>query len=156
MRKLRKPRYKAAYLEVRTYKGTICWWAKHFYGKLRCEGYEPVDLEHELSAAQARRMTKEDEGYTYEKGDISSRYETKDELIQQAVSELHDHFPDAEILIYGGFHRHEPQPILVGPPDLIDEVQRLYDRAVELGWEDGGHEGQVNEIIRQWKDLMYE
>lgn len=133
------------YLRITTWVGSpVVMCAEHWYGKLSCggSGYgadrvppEEVEVEYVLTKKDAARLNKEDEWATYKAGGKSTRFFSKESLIDAALSCWKQHFPSTLLLIEGDPSVWEPQPILDGPSSLMvphnDALARV--RRVELG-----------------------
>lgn len=147
-------KYKIIYLKITSYKGLLAI-ATHYYGTL-IQAYgdqDRVEVEYRLSAARARKMTREDEGFTWREGSLTTRFESREDIIPAAIK-LYEKFPDADLLILGSNMLAEPQPVLIGPSPLKEQVTMMYERCEELGWWDGPNEAECQEIDREWQALM--
>ena len=145
------------YLRITTWVGSpVVMCAEHWYGKLSCggSGYgadrvppEEVEVEYVLTKKDAARLNKEDEWATYKAGGKSTRFFSKESLIDAALSCWKQHFPSTLLLIEGDPSVWEPQPILDGPSSLMARITTLWHECEELNWENHEH------LLAQWERI---
>lgn len=139
---------KAVYLEVSTLRG-VSFGAVHFYGKLVC-GQKVIELEHPLTRAQAEKLNKGEQGFSflvYKPGDLYRGFDERQDVIDFGTESFKENFDEsADLLVLGRAVYAEPQPVLIGPQELKDQVNAWHDEADKLGWHDGGHGRRVDEI----------
>ena len=102
-------------------------------------------------------MTRKDEGYRYEAGDTSMRWESKDDLRKVAMETYKDHFPGAKVLIEGQRSCADPQRVLVGPSiGTIIELNGYFMDCEELDWWEGSDEEQaaVEDFCDLWQEVL--
>lgn len=126
----------------------------HHYGSLRCGKHERVDVVHPLSREEVDRLNKYNDGSKYVVGEESGRFYDEETMKVWAVRTCKKHFPDADILVYGDRAVVEPQPILFGPNDLMQEVNKMYARGEEIGFYDSdqGKKNEWDEIVDCWSE----
>ena len=138
------------FLQITKWQGA--WFSGgHYYGKL-VNGDESVDVEYTLTAADARGLNRADRKTTYREGLVSGRFASKEKLIVHALKLWQERFPQTTHLIEGRSSCASPQPVLVGPRK--DELNALYNRAEQIGWFDGGHREEMNQIDKEWNSIL--
>jgi len=51
----------------------------------------------------------------------------------------------------------EPQPVLAGPPEIAARINWLWSECERLGWSDGDHGPDCNELSAEWERIwLYE
>lgn len=141
----------ACYLEITSWIGTSLG-AEHFYGKLRCSSKE-IDIMKKLSAEDARLLNEKDQYTAYTKGTLSSRFETRDEIIYRARKIWKKEFPGARVLILGRSACCDPQEVLVGPSkEFVRKANKLYNEYRKVGWNTDLQETQ--RICDEWDELF--
>lgn len=148
-------KYKIIYLKITSYKGFLAI-ASHYYGTL-IQAYgerKRVEVQYRLSAALARKMTREDEGFTWREGSLTTRFESREDIVPAAIELYEERFPDADLLILGSNITAEPRPILVGPSPLKERVTDIYEQCENLGWWDGPNQKECEKLSDEWSALM--
>ena len=141
------------YLSISTYRGYL---GIHYYGRLGTEKGKDVDVTKPLTATQARLFNEEAGRATYTEGNMTYRLLTRMEVRQRALEIWQDYFPGATLLIEGHSYCAEPQPALAGPPEIVEEIGRLVERAREIGWWDSGHGDEMEELCDRWDEIIGE
>lgn len=148
------------YLRITTWVGTTVFGAEHWYGRLISgprkdwkDHSNEVEVEHVLTADEAKRLNEGDEFSTYEAGGTSTRFFHKEDLIAEAVECYRAHFPRAKLLIEGDPTTLEPQLILDGPFDLAVKINSIVDECNVLGWWDHGNDDACEVLCEQWRQI---
>ena len=122
-------------LEISSFIG-IALEGEHYYGKLyhNCSaGLETVSLEYAMSSAQAKRFSKKD-SHDWEKGDITGRFETRDAVMDVAVTIYKDSFPNSKALVLGNYSSVEPKRVLDAPKEIMEEANKIWEEYDKLEW----------------------
>lgn len=145
---------KAVYLEITSWVGTAIN-AEHWMGCLQFRGASDIELTHPLTSGEARRLTVKSRGaIPYEKGEMSEKFESKQQLIDCAIASYKTHFPDADMLVLGRRAILDPQPVLDGPEPVKSQINAMVARAEVIDYYDGGHEAEMNQISDAFGALM--
>lgn len=141
------------YLHVTTWAKILCS-AQHYYGTLKSND-KKVEVLYTLTAEDAARLNKEgDRGY-YKPGDTSSRFWSLDALRTAAIEQWQIEFPDALLLIQGVRHVYDPQPVLAGPPEIVDRLNNIVDRCEANDWWEGD-EDAMKRLCQEWEAVFQE
>ncbi len=145
---------KKAYLQITTWKGTLVWYAAHYYGCLRF-GDERVDLQDKLTEAGAKRFNKaeRDSLYKYKAGDETDRFSDEEKLIKSAIELFKKDDHGYEILLKGDNSYCDPKKVLAGSPEIMVEANKLFDQYEENGGWDCINKQKIERICEQW-DLL--
>jgi len=140
------------YLTISSYR--FLGLGQHYYGRLRC-GDEHIDVMRQLSATEAATINQQ-RGFTlYSAGDDSISFHLESDVVSKALQVWRDEFPAGTLLVEGGGAAYaEPQKALAGPPELVAEINAMYQHCEELGWWDGGHEDEMLEICDRWDQVV--
>ncbi len=153
---------KAVYLHIRTYVGSATvYWAKHWQGTLFSgDDREGIEVTYTMSQADADESNKGDGPFdfggntgAYHEGDESTRFLSKEALLAAAEACWQKHFPEGKVLIEGEPRVIEPQPVLVGPQNIKDRINSIWELCEKLDWWDGGHEDEVEELSKEWQRI---
>ncbi len=154
-------------LETPTWAGTSAIGASHYYGRLKWNdqtectdgsNYHCVELEKVLTAAEARRLTKQDHrpgdhNFVWKAGMKTERFFNKEEVIALALATYKTHCPAATCLQLGGSGIYEPYPILDGPKEFMDAVNVLAAEKEACGDWDTNPEA-MQRITEAWEALV--
>ena len=146
---------KLVYLEITSWIG-ISIDAMHFYGSLKGhinDDFRSIELLHALTIEEAKVVSKAS-SIRFSPGDMYNGFLNKQDIINLALKIYKDRFPQAEVLVLGRIAIADPQEILDGPPAFKDAVNKLYNTAESIGWYDGGHEDQMNDIYKAYIQLL--
>jgi hypothetical protein len=155
------------YLKIRTYVGSATvYWAKHWQGALFHAGdRDGVEVTFAMSQADADAANKEDGPYdspedvacgylgSYHEGSTSTRFLSKESLLEAALACWQKQFPNASVLIEGEPGVIEPQPILVGPQSIKDRINSIWELCEKLGWWDSGNEDECEKLSDEWQKI---
>lgn len=151
-----------AHLEITSWVGTSAIGASHYYGRLRVNGHEEVQLERILTTSEARQMTKDDrrlsdggDFYRWKAGQSTNRFFSEQEVIDAAVACLKDQHPEVTVLFRGNSGVLDPQPVLIGPDELKAELNGLVAEAEANDWWEGD-EKNMNVIADRWDNKLKE
>ncbi len=109
------------FLQISSWRGTSIG-ATHWYGNMCTYDYSKrVKMQYELNSRQAIELTKKhNDGslfgpgvYHYREGDEASSYDTKDEIIKQAIATWRELFPGKNVLVLG-------DPVIAETPLKLD------------------------------------
>lgn len=130
----------------------------HYYGDLqRGTASDKIQLTHQLNKQEAALLNKQDYGLGctltedvlqdfgggYQIGEDSCRFFSKDELYVCAIDTYRKSYPDAILLIKGNLWSLSPQLVLVGPPDTVRELNKLFSEYNE-----------ENKLWEQWLSII--
>ena len=116
-------------LVITTYSG-LSIGAIHYYGVLYYHdektNLETTEVNHKLTVAEARHLRKLDSeyGYSWRAGEITSRFETREDVIKSAYELFKKLFSDREnaILVVGQYAAVSPKLIIsANKPNLINK-----------------------------------
>ena len=95
------------YLRLSSWRGMSIG-ATHWYGEMVNDKYVTVRMMYPLTTSQALDLTKKHNAgslvgadYFYEEGDEVSSFDTKAQIIEQAVNTWRELFPEQNILVLG-------------------------------------------------------
>jgi len=155
-----------AYLKITSFMEIGSIGASHYYGSL--VGYNPdynkIDIEKTKSKADAKKLNSLDRETYHREGQKTSRFETKEEIINIALVEYKNHFPEACILILGNNAKAEPQKILDAPSDILSKGNKMFEESEEIGWiqkhgfwyRPKDKEERIDELCYEWYKLLKE
>lgn len=142
------------YLIISSYRFLGLGLGQHYYGRLRC-GDKRVEIMRKLSAAEAYTINQQRGYELFEAGDGRSSFYLESDIVSKALQVWRDEFPAGTLLVKGGGPAcAEPQEALAGPPELVAEINAMYQHCEELGWWDGGHEDEMLEICNRWDQIV--
>lgn len=154
-------RSKVIYLDIKTWMGYSVG-AEHYMGTLRCyEPYKTVEMQNKLTSRQAKTINKKTRTNLWQAGTMDERFESEDEIIEQARKEYKTHFPDAKILILGD-SGYKAKRVLDGPPpDVIKRCNTLWELEERIPWHGMGtycrtatEEEQSEKLYDEWVKLI--
>jgi hypothetical protein len=145
------------YLNITNY--LMCPGAEHWYGTLvgdRGPGLysKEVELKHKLTESGAARMNRR-EGGDWEAGEETNRFFREEQVREEALLRYKRMFPEATILVDGRHGVCDPQPVMDGPPKIMETANRFVEEANEIGWWEGD-EHAMEEICERWDDFWEE
>lgn len=151
---------KIAYLDIRTWVGTYyVWYAQHYYGHIEF-GNKKVELYTKLTAEEAEKMNKKDSSLLpaaqYKEGEQTSRFTDKNLLIVEAIKEFAKNSHGYEILIEGESAVCDPQRMLVGPEEMMEKANSIWEEFESFdGWNcRKEQEPLVEEICKRWEEVV--
>src|SRR3990172_9893739 len=148
---------KIVYLEILSFIG-IGIGASHYYGSLW--GYkdgemEKVKLIFILTTRGAAKLNKlHGKGSGYHAGMEWHGFDSQEAIIKLAKQTYKEHFPHANILISGSIAVADPQPVLDGPAEFMERVNKWVEEADRINWYDGKHEKRMNTISDQFSQYI--
>jgi hypothetical protein len=156
---------KPAYLKVTTWVDTVAVMAEHYYaeiifGENQWSRETPkARVTYLLSSRDAIRMNKADDtrliplGIKHKPGEESKRFTDRDKMVKAAIKLFEKDPKGFDILFDGETGYIEPKRMLVGPNDIKDKANELYEKWHEA--EDGEqHENpKARKLRREWEDL---
>lgn len=143
------------FLELQSWSGFVPG-ASHFMGRLKIKGQDEVQIEHTLTKAEAKQLTRDDRRdgerpFVWSAGDTSNRFITEEAVIARAIevaTEL-----GVTHLFLGSSCTCDPQKMLIGPEPIKTALNRLWERAeANDGWE--GDEKTMKTICAEWEELI--
>lgn len=139
------------YLEITTWAGFVPG-AMHYYGALHREDVHK-DVKRQITAAEAEAWNARDYGAGYCEGDRTTRWDSKEELIAEAIRTWKERI-GGDVLLQTGEGYLDPCPVLDGPGPLVKAANKLYARAKLIGFWDRGHEAIMKQICARWDRLF--
>jgi hypothetical protein len=121
---------KLVWLEASSFAGVAAG-ATHWFGTLvgiRRRKVTRVRLERRLTKAQAAKLNERDNGTTYRGGSKTQRFDTNLAMIRAARRVWREHFPDADVLVYGNHAVVSPLPVLAGEPSIVRALNQIVCR----------------------------
>jgi hypothetical protein len=154
---------RVVYLHISTWVGTAAIGAIHYFGELQC-GDQVVKVTRVLSKPQAEKLNKEarrikprSDYELYRPDQETEDFLSRKEVRERALEIWKEHFPNADILVEGRRSVADPQQILIGPPHIMSRVNHWVYEAEAIGWYDGGHKKEMDEIFNEfsqfWKTI---
>jgi hypothetical protein len=143
------------YLDITTYRGGVSLGAIHWYGKLKPWKGKSVELQCVLTGAQAQRLS--DSTFTFDAGDRTIRWESREKLIECAIDMYKEYFPGAKVLLLGG-NRAMPCRVIAGLSDSVAaRMSAIFQEGEDLGWYGRRDDyDEANDISDRWFDLLGE
>ena len=155
----------ACALEIRSFVDIGSIGAEHYYGTLsyhlhhKDDPHEKVELEHPLTTREAKHLNKKDGsslfgdmGVRHRKGEMSVRFETKEELRAYAIIKYRTHFPNAIGLVEGSGVEYNVSPILHGLDHIAVRAAALMAEWKACGGYEGDEE-RARDINKRWREL---
>lgn len=151
-----------AYLNITSWRGALM--AMHFYGNVKFQDNEH-HLEYLLNKEQADFLNEkdgcEDWAFTYEAGMNCNRYETKEQIEQDAVKYFHEELETkgAKMLCVGDSVYFQPQKAIAfadGYGSLALKFSELYQRGEFCDWDFTKKEDELilDKICKEWESLL--
>ena len=150
-------------LEITSWVGTIAFGAIHYYGKL-CGGNiggnftrTRVEVKRKITAEEAKELNGEEKYVYYEKGDMTDRLKSPEDVRHTAKRMWKKLFPKAIILLEGSSGVVGPQVVLVAPRGVKERLNDLYDESERWGdWDklDDTGKAAVVKIEKRWDAEM--
>jgi hypothetical protein len=112
------------YLEIGCWKG---FGGEHYWGQVKYKDHtiKGWDVEHPLSAKEAKYLNKKDEtsGFSRHKpGEMSERFETREELVAFTAKEVKKRHPES-VLVVGSVCSASPHEIVMAPERFKSRVK---------------------------------
>lgn len=122
---------KFCYLNITTFG------VKHYYGCLSYEGYKPskssFDISKKMTKKEADAFNEYDKWKSYRAGDITTRINTKKEIITIAKKIWKKKFPKAQALVLGRSGVAQPQEIVdTKDKNLMKENNKLFNELEKI------------------------
>jgi len=130
-----------------------CGIGTHYYGTLEQYGGDRVDVKHVIDAEEAEKLNDEDEWRSYEEGDESGRYYSKEDVIADARRVWKERFPDADILILGDHGTAQPQEVLEGPDGIKGPINDFYQQMEDLDFDWDAYPTEMEAIEEAWNEI---
>ena len=163
---------RVAFLEITSFSGisttsapiVIAVAAEHYYGKIIIpKPYEHVSLTRKLSKRQAIELNKKDGCTHYCEGRETERFDSKDEIIELAISSYKAIMPNAKALVLGRISVCDPKLVLDAPKGIMERCNKIYLAYKKIPWiEKYGfsylspeNEARVEEMTRRWESVLY-
>jgi hypothetical protein len=147
---------KVVYLEITTFRGVSI--GQHYYGRLtgQYRRSDDVSLRKVMTSREAKWLTRFDShGYTYRKGDRTSRFDLVEDIRKLALKEYKEHFPNCEILIEGDHIVAQPQLVLwcIDPADM-EQMNKIYQDGEDLcGWDWDKEDSTLRRLLKEWRPI---
>jgi len=143
------------FLSITTWAGTMAL-GIHWYGRFEFrEDHQKKEkqIQHKLTAYEARELSEPD--FKYKKGDTTTRFFSREQLLEKAKKEFKVKFPDRKVLLVGESSTLDPQEMLVGPTMLKAKANELHCKFELLGgWDKPENEKKAEKIFKDWEKLM--
>lgn len=137
--------------------------AVHYYGELRYDdkesqfGFGRIGVSRTLTQADADKINEEDDWASYSAGDTSSRFYTKDDVIEAGIKTAREKFGDDIILRLNSFTSAQCERTIYAPEHIMAELKPVEDAWFALWdsdprdydpWET--HKDALPPINRKW------
>jgi hypothetical protein len=148
MIKLIIPPQPYVYLSISSFIG-ISPDAEHCYGELTWYSLndcrKKYRITHKLTRTMALMLNKKDSyfGFKHLVGEVTDRYETEKELIDDAVKYFKRYIKESQVLINGDIGIANVREVLVGPEPWKSRINALYKRWVECDGYDNKIEANI-------------
>ena len=143
-----------AYLDITSWVG-YSFEASHYYGKLkdRTRGKfldNWIELERQLTAADIKAFNKEDRSFRYEVGDLTTRFNSEQSVIDKALSMVEE--LEIDVLYEGDPTYAEPQKIIFSNTGFdINKANEIFEKFDVLDWDKNEEEKEVTQ--KQWTKI---
>lgn len=153
---------RVVYLTLTTWTESSCVaWAEHWYGRLhqrlpkQCDS--TCDVTHKLTRKEARHLNEGDPtAPPYKTGDESGRFFDRQSVIDAALAQWKEHWPDADILILGEQSCLDPQEVLAGPEPLKSDINAIVEWCHSTGYYDAMQLNDEHKALRRDWLLLWE
>ena len=147
---------KVVYLEITSWCGRAVG-AVHYYGRLRGDCKDKIELEKKLTKREAASQNNKWHGHfgNFKAGELTSGFPNEEQIKTVAKKVWKKHFPKAKILIEGSSSTAEPQTVLDGPRSIKEKINRLAAQAKKIDYWDKDEE-QMEKLCSKWGKLMAE
>jgi hypothetical protein len=154
-----------AFLDITSYVDIGSIGAEHYYGKVKFPrelNIENIDIQHPLSAKEALYLNKKcgvTEYSRYRAGELSNKFETKDELIRFSAKWFKTNYPENLLCLDNCKH------LIYWPKSLdsfAEKVNNVANEYEKLTWLRKGYyfvcsdENLEHKLSREWWGLMNE
>jgi len=143
------------YLEITTFIGMSIG-AVHFYASFYFRE-EKIDFNRTLDSKSAKRFNKErgERDNFYKKGSQVNAWESREEIIEEALRAYKTHFPAAKLLVEGQHSYVDPHLVLDGPAITMRKCNDIYDSCEAIGWwDDEDQREYMEELSGEWWDII--
>ena len=146
------------YLKITTWRG-MSLGAVHYYGKLNSNNYDDksIELRKKMTSHEAAKLNKlHGYGSLYKAGSSTEGFDTKDEIIELAMREFKNHYPNVRILILGDAVYSEPKKILwcEEEPGIIEIVDNMISECKEINWWEGNNPKRMDQLSDNWEQIL--
>lgn len=147
-------------LSISTYIGTS-FLATHYYGRLyntADDEYSSIDVERPMTHREIVAANKEAGHSVCERGDMTSRLLSEDEVHKVAIKwyKAHSDAFDDAVLLEGHFASCDPKKAIAGPPDIVARINSLWEAWETMNGWDGGNRIGARAVAKVWDELMKE
>jgi len=145
------------FLKINCWEG-VSVGAEHWYGVLRSydERHNRIDteLQRKMTAQDVVHLNKKrgmghDCGYKV--GEFTTCFYTRRSVIEKAKRVFRRHFPRAKVLMLGDAGTAQQQPVIVGPKDFKEPINKLVKEAEKINWWDNEEEMQI--LWDKWQKI---
>lgn len=149
-------------LEITSFQG-VSVGAEHYYGKLKSyDPYQTFEIEKVLTEREAAALRIKDDWPGFKAGDKTTRFNTRDEIIEIAERDYKKIFVGAKVLTLGSSTSAEPQEILDAPKPIMRKGNEMFQEVEAMGWiQRGGffyrhpeHQSRLNQLCREYSKLL--
>ena len=124
------------HLRISTFKGLVGQ-AIHYYAHLTDAEGKDWEVTYRVTAAEADTLNTWDDHASYKPGDLSSRSQSRERIIEAAIARFEAHHENSDILLMGNPAIADPVQILAGPPDKmmpLGDHSRIHSKDRVGGW----------------------
>lgn len=147
-------RARIVYAHIKTYQG-LSLGASHWFGKLKTDGCETIELTRVITAQEAETLNKKSKGETYDAGEMTNKWSSRVSVRVEAIRVYGQSFPLAVLLIEGRIACRDPQHVLIGPPGVQEKLNALVEQAQMIGfWDYTRHENTMQRIADEWDAII--
>lgn len=124
------------HLEITSFMDIGSFGAEHYYGKLTGyinNEYTSKDIKKAMNQSEARKLSKKDD-FKYHAGHMTSRFDTKDEIINIARKEYKEIFKKAKVLLLGNSAHVKPKFVIDAPINVKSDLNNLFLESEQIGY----------------------
>ena len=150
------------YLDITSWQGMSIG-AEHFYGALIHSGdtYQKIEVEGKMTSKQAKALSKKDD-FPYRAGSRTTRFETREEVIEAAKIVFAEKFPGIEFLVVGNAAACDPKLVVVGPEEKKEKANLIFEEYKKIPWihkygflkMSPDDEIKSYELFEQWESIL--
>jgi len=128
---------------------------QHYYATLKCYDLNlpSVDLTYYMNERQAKLLSRKD-SFTYRAGDKTKRFFSEGAVITEAKSIWKDHYPKANLLVFGSPCLEPYNYVVGGSKKVADYINGIVKKFRALGEWDTGSNDKKEVYCKQWEKIM--
>jgi hypothetical protein len=139
-----------AYLKITSYYSV----GEHFYGELKVPGAkrERIDIFYALTESDCRNLNRRRtiDDYIYKPGDTSTRFRSKEQLVEATIQYLQEKHPEVSLLLQEDYSECNAVLWCKDGLEATTELERLRMLQEQLQ-EDGASSDELNINFKAWK-----